>query len=114
MPLFPQRTQTPGRAAVAFIFVTVALDMLAFGIIAPVLPKLIVEFEGGNVARASRQTVWPDRRRLWFRIHRGPGGRRAPRQHQPPSSFLVRSRPQPHERALRLPHSAGIASARTP
>src|SRR5438445_9083041 len=53
MPLFPQRTQTPGRAAVAFIFVTVALDMLAFGIIAPVLPKLIVEFEGGNVARAA-------------------------------------------------------------
>ncbi|GAC1681817.1 MAG: TCR/Tet family MFS transporter [Candidatus Acidiferrum sp.] len=43
----------PGRAAFALIFVTVALDFLAFGIIAPVLPNLIIHFEGGNIARAA-------------------------------------------------------------
>ena len=41
------------KAALAFIFVTVALDMLALGIIAPVLPKLVLEFEGGNTAAAA-------------------------------------------------------------
>jgi len=44
----------PSRAAFAFIFITVALDMVALGIIVPVLPKLVVAFEGGNVARAAR------------------------------------------------------------
>ena len=44
----------PSRAAFAFIFITVALDMLSLGIIVPVLPKLIVAFEGGNVAQAAR------------------------------------------------------------
>ena len=34
------------RAAVSFIFLTVALDMLALGMIAPVLPKLIEGFVG--------------------------------------------------------------------
>jgi DHA1 family tetracycline resistance protein-like MFS transporter len=41
------------RATLAFIFVTVALDMLALGIIVPVLPKLVLEFEGGDSARAA-------------------------------------------------------------
>jgi MFS transporter, DHA1 family, tetracycline resistance protein len=41
------------RAAMVFIIVTVMLDFLAFGIIAPVLPNLIIRFEGGNIARAS-------------------------------------------------------------
>ncbi len=31
-------------AALAFIFVTVMLDMLALGLILPVLPRLVVEF----------------------------------------------------------------------
>ena len=44
----------PSRAAFAFIFVTVTLDMLALGIIVPVLPKLVVAFEGGDVAHAAR------------------------------------------------------------
>jgi MFS transporter, DHA1 family, tetracycline resistance protein len=44
----------PSRAAFAFIFITVTLDMLALGIIVPVLPKLIVAFEGGDVAHAAR------------------------------------------------------------
>lgn len=46
---------TPRRAALIFIFVTVALDMLAFGIIIPVLPHLIVELVGGSIATAA---VW--------------------------------------------------------
>jgi len=37
----------PGRAAFAFIFVTVLLDMMALGIVIPVLPKLIKAFMGG-------------------------------------------------------------------
>lgn len=43
----------PRRGAVAFIFVTVMLDMLALGMIAPVLPKLVVTFLGGDTGRAS-------------------------------------------------------------
>jgi MFS transporter, DHA1 family, tetracycline resistance protein len=43
------------RAALAFIFVTVMLDMLAFGIIIPVLPHLIVQLIGGSIAKAA---VW--------------------------------------------------------
>ena len=34
----------PRRAAFIFIFATVALDMLALGVMVPVLPKLVVEF----------------------------------------------------------------------
>lgn len=44
----------PSRAAFAFIFITVALDMLALGIMIPVLPKLVIQFEGGDVAHAAR------------------------------------------------------------
>jgi DHA1 family tetracycline resistance protein-like MFS transporter len=44
------------RAAFAFIFVTVALDMLALGIMVPVLPKLVIELEGGDIARAVSMT----------------------------------------------------------
>ena len=50
----PERAAT--RAAFVFILVTVAFDFLAFGIIAPVLPNLIIQFEGGNIARASTVT----------------------------------------------------------
>ncbi len=46
----------PRRAAFAFIFATVALDMLALGVIIPVLPKLIVEFEGGDMQKAAGWT----------------------------------------------------------
>lgn len=44
------------NASFAFILIVVALDFLAFGIIAPVLPNLIVQFEGGNISRASQVT----------------------------------------------------------
>jgi DHA1 family tetracycline resistance protein-like MFS transporter len=45
-----------GRAAFAFIFVTVLLDMLALGVIVPVLPKLIIRFEHGDMSMAATQT----------------------------------------------------------
>jgi DHA1 family tetracycline resistance protein-like MFS transporter len=44
----------PGRAAFAFVYVTVALDMLALGVMIPVLPKLIIQLEGGDLASAAR------------------------------------------------------------
>jgi MFS transporter, DHA1 family, tetracycline resistance protein len=43
------------NAALSFIFVTVMLDMLAFGIIIPVLPHLVVQLSGGSIAHAA---VW--------------------------------------------------------
>jgi DHA1 family tetracycline resistance protein-like MFS transporter len=42
------------RAALIFIFITVVLDVLALGIIVPVLPPLVVEFLGGDTAKAAR------------------------------------------------------------
>jgi DHA1 family tetracycline resistance protein-like MFS transporter len=53
----------PRRAAFAFIFVTILLDMLALGVVIPVLPKLVESFVAGNTARASEVfgvfgTVW--------------------------------------------------------
>jgi len=41
------------KAAVVFIFITVMLDMLALGLIAPVLPKLILNFLSGNATSAA-------------------------------------------------------------
>ena len=41
------------RAAVAFIFITVMLDMLAFGIVIPVLPRLVEQLAGGGIANAA-------------------------------------------------------------
>ncbi len=50
-------------AALAFIFVTVLIDMLAFGMIIPVLPVLVQDFMGGSAARAAQMyglfgTAW--------------------------------------------------------
>ncbi|MEN3375004.1 MAG: transporter, family, tetracycline resistance protein [Hyphomicrobiales bacterium] len=48
-----QTAGPPSRAAFAFIFITVLLDMLAIGIIIPVLPGLIVRFTDGDTAGAA-------------------------------------------------------------
>src|SRR5499427_9287136 len=45
-------------AAIAFIFVTVMLDMLALGLIAPVLPKLILDFLHGDMNSAANWNGW--------------------------------------------------------
>lgn len=46
---------TPVRkAALVFIFITVLIDILAFGVIIPVLPGLVRQFTGGDFAEAAR------------------------------------------------------------
>lgn len=47
--------QAPGarRAALAFIFVVLLIDVLSFGLIIPVLPHLIEDFVGGDTAHAA-------------------------------------------------------------
>jgi DHA1 family tetracycline resistance protein-like MFS transporter len=58
-----QTAGPPSRAAFAFIFVTILLDMLALGIIIPVMPMLVSGFLGGDTARSAEViglfgTVW--------------------------------------------------------
>jgi MFS transporter, DHA1 family, tetracycline resistance protein len=53
----------PRRGAVAFIFVTILLDMFALGLILPILPKLVESFVDNDTANAARifglfGTVW--------------------------------------------------------
>jgi DHA1 family tetracycline resistance protein-like MFS transporter len=52
-----------GRAALTFIFVSIVLDIVAFGIVIPVLPKLIESFVNFDAATAARWvglfgTIW--------------------------------------------------------
>ncbi|WNG27577.1 TCR/Tet family MFS transporter [Cystobacter fuscus] len=59
----PLSSGAPRRAALAFIFITVLLDILAMGMIIPVLPKLLVGFMDGDTSRAARMfgvfsTAW--------------------------------------------------------
>jgi DHA1 family tetracycline resistance protein-like MFS transporter len=61
-------SQQPGsrssrQAAFIFVFITVVLDMVALGVTVPVLPKLIIQFKGGDVPAAAIiagvfATVW--------------------------------------------------------
>jgi MFS transporter, DHA1 family, tetracycline resistance protein len=51
------------QAAVLFITITVVIDVLGFGVIIPVLPRLVQQFMGGNAARGAAMfgvfgTVW--------------------------------------------------------
>jgi DHA1 family tetracycline resistance protein-like MFS transporter len=48
-PIAPQAR----KAALAFIFITVLIDVLAFGVIIPVLPHLVEQFVGGKVDTAA-------------------------------------------------------------
>lgn len=52
MTALPPRERS-SRAAVAFIFVTVLLDIMALGMVTPVLPKLVAEFLAGDPARSA-------------------------------------------------------------
>ncbi len=47
-PVAPVRS-----AAFIFVFITVLLDMLALGVIIPVLPKLVMDFLAGDAAKAA-------------------------------------------------------------
>ena len=58
-PLTPSRR----RAAVIFIFITVVIDVLGFGLIIPVLPKLVQQFMSGDAAEGATMfgvfgTMW--------------------------------------------------------
>jgi len=44
---------TARKAALAFIFITVLIDVLAFGVIIPVLPHLVQEMVGGDISTAA-------------------------------------------------------------
>jgi len=45
-------------AALSFIFVTILIDVIGFGIIIPVMPKLIEHLTGGGLSEASQYGGW--------------------------------------------------------
>jgi MFS transporter, DHA1 family, tetracycline resistance protein len=47
-----------GKSAFVFVFVTVLVDSIGFGIILPVLPRLIMELTGATVDRAAAYGGW--------------------------------------------------------
>lgn len=50
--------QKDRSAALGFIFVTVLIDVIGFGIIIPVMPNLIQQLTGGDMSDASRYGGW--------------------------------------------------------
>ncbi len=52
---------TTAKTSVLFIFLTVLLDTIGFGIIIPVVPELIMELTGKDISHASIYGGW-----LWF------------------------------------------------
>lgn len=64
------QANTPRRAATIFIFITVLIDMLTFGMIGPVFPKLVSSFVSNNYAYAAVViglfgTVWALMQFFW-------------------------------------------------
>jgi DHA1 family tetracycline resistance protein-like MFS transporter len=47
-----------GKFAVTFIFITVFIDMVGFGLVMPVLPRLIEEVSGSDLEVASIWVGW--------------------------------------------------------
>ena len=43
------------KPALGFIFVTLLLEIVGFGLLIPILPKLIEQMEGGNVPAAAQK-----------------------------------------------------------
>ncbi|WP_233492674.1 TCR/Tet family MFS transporter [Xanthomonas oryzae] len=60
MTLPPDSARAPGRrrAALIFIFITVLIDVLSFGVIIPVLPGLVRHFTGGDYVQAAVWIGW--------------------------------------------------------
>src|SRR6185436_17645653 len=48
----------PSKHALTFIFFTVLIDTIAFGIVMPVLPRLLVELTGDTVERVTFLAGW--------------------------------------------------------
>jgi DHA1 family tetracycline resistance protein-like MFS transporter len=51
-------TRQPGKHALVFVAVTVLIDTIGFGLILPVLPKLLVDLTGESVNRVSVYGGW--------------------------------------------------------
>jgi MFS transporter, DHA1 family, tetracycline resistance protein len=49
--------RAPRQGAFIFVFITVVLDMVALGVTIPVLPKLIVDFNNGDISLASSVNI---------------------------------------------------------
>src|SRR5215210_8216552 len=47
-----------GKAAIRFIFITLLIDVIGFGLIIPVFPKLIEELIHGDISDASKWGGW--------------------------------------------------------
>ena len=45
-------------AALGFIFITILIDVIGLGIIIPVIPKLIEQLTGGDIAHAAKYGSW--------------------------------------------------------
>lgn len=48
----------PRKAALAFIFITVLIDVIGLGIIIPVIPELIMELTGEGISAAAKYGGW--------------------------------------------------------
>src|SRR5438045_5555692 len=51
-------SRSAGRGAFVFIFIAVLVDSIGFGIILPVLPRLIIELTGVGMDRAAVYGGW--------------------------------------------------------
>ena len=47
-------SNTPRKAAIAFILLTLVIDIIGIGLVVPVLPELVKEFVGGDASTAGR------------------------------------------------------------
>ncbi|MBC7736025.1 MAG: MFS transporter, partial [Candidatus Saccharibacteria bacterium] len=54
----PAAPRSPSRHAILFVLITVFLDMVGFGIVIPVLPRLIEEVGQMSLAQASIIGGW--------------------------------------------------------
>lgn len=53
-----ERMRAPGKHALIFIFLTVLIDTIGFGIIMPVMPQLLVELTDAPLAQATLMSGW--------------------------------------------------------
>ena len=50
--------QNQKQAAIGFIFITMLIDITGWGIIIPVIPKLIKELINGDISEAAKYGGW--------------------------------------------------------
>jgi MFS transporter, DHA1 family, tetracycline resistance protein len=56
--MIPNMNRAPSRHALAFITITVLLDVIGFGLILPVLPRLLVQLTGRSLDQAAIDGGW--------------------------------------------------------